>query len=269
MSGALRTPARIGGAVVRNRPGRAFRRATAVPIVRHADDRGSRRALMPHETTAVASRTRAVWALLGVFWVGAVTAGLASLAVYDNRPGVSAQAPERWPSESRLALDPTRPTLVMLAHPRCTCTRASLAELAEIVARVPGRAKVHVVFVRPGRAGSSPDWERTDLWRQAAAIDGATVARDDDGHEAARFRAETSGQTFLYGPDGALLFSGGTTGARGHAGDNAGRATLLAILRREPPAGRQTSVFGCSLFAPGDRPADPTHETAHAHPHTH
>jgi hypothetical protein len=223
---------------------------------------------MSHEPT-VSTRTRTLWALLGVFWVGAVTAGLASLAVYDNQPGVAAQAPARWPSDSRLALDPTRPTLVMLAHPRCSCTRASLAELAELIARAPGRAKTYVVFVKPGRAGSSPDWERTDLWQRAAGIAGTTVVRDDDGHEAARFRAETSGQTFLYAPDGALLFTGGTTGARGHAGDNAGRATLLAILRREPAAGRTTPVFGCSLFAPGDRAAaDGTNEATHDHAHT-
>lgn len=223
---------------------------------------------MPRDTT-VSTRARTVWALLGVFWIGAVTAGLASLAVYDNRPGVSAQAPARWPSDSRLALDSGRPTLVMLAHPRCTCTRASLGELAELMARAPGRARAYVVFVKPGRAGSSPDWERTDLWRRAAGIDRTTVVRDDDGHEAARFRAETSGQTFLYAPDGALLFTGGTTGARGHAGDNPGRATLLAILRREPPAGRSTPVFGCSLFAPLDREASGgTNEAAHDHPHT-
>jgi hypothetical protein len=224
---------------------------------------------MPKETIAVATRTRAVWALLGVFWVAAVTVGLASLAVYDNRPGESAKAPTRWPAESRLTLDPDRPTLVMLAHPRCTCTQASLAELAELMARAPGRARVYVVFVKPGRAVGGPAWERTDLWQRAAGIDGATVVRDDEGLEAARFRAETSGQTFLYGPDGALLFAGGTTGARGHAGDNAGRATLLALLRREPPSGRSTPVFGCALFAPGDRAtAGGTHEAAHDHPHT-
>jgi hypothetical protein len=221
---------------------------------------------MLDRTSTAAPRRRAVWALAGVCWAGAVAAGLASLAVYDNRPGVPAQAQARWPADSRLVRDAARPTLVMLAHPRCTCTRASLGELAEVMARASGRARVYVVFVKPGRAGSVPDWERTDLWQRAADIPGATVVRDDDGHEAARFRAETSGQTFLYAPDGALLFAGGTTGARGHAGDNPGRATLLAILRREPPAGRTTPVFCCSLFAPGDRADGGSHEP-HDHPH--
>ena len=57
-------------------------------------------------------------------------------------------------------LDPARPTLVMLAHPRCTCTRASLAELAELMARVTQRPKAYVVFIKPG--GVAEQWERTE-----------------------------------------------------------------------------------------------------------
>jgi hypothetical protein len=220
------------------------------------------------EAPAAASRrTRITWVVLASLWVAAVAAGLATLAAYDNSPGVAARAPARWPVTSRLVLDATRPTLVMLAHPRCTCTRASLGELAELMARAPRRPRAHVVFVKPGRAGSAIGWERTDLWERAAAIADVTVVRDDDGHEAALFGAETSGQTFLYAPGGQLLFSGGTTGARGHPGDNAGRATLLALLRQETPGRRATPVFGCSLFAPGDR-ADHQHHGGADHAHS-
>jgi hypothetical protein len=123
------------------------------------------------------------------------------------------------------------------------------------------------VFVRPGRPGATIGWEKTDLWERAAAIPDVTVARDDDGHEAAQFGAETSGQTFLYAPDGELLFSGGTTGARGHPGDNAGRATLLAMLRQDIQDRRTTKVFGCALFAPGDRAEHHDH-TGAAHART-
>jgi hypothetical protein len=223
---------------------------------------------MHHDMPASRPRRRALWALFALLWGGAVSAGLASLAAYDNQPGAAAAPPPRWPTATRLALAADRPTLVMLAHPRCSCTRASVGELAEIVARAPQRAKVYAVFVKPGRVVAGADWERTDLWRQAAAIPGVTVIRDDDGYEAGLFRAETSGQTFLYAPDGALAFTGGTTGARGHAGDNAGRAALLALLRRESPGQRATPVFGCSLFAPGDRePAAIRQDSAHAHAH--
>jgi hypothetical protein len=223
---------------------------------------------MSHDTPPEPTRrTRTVWFVLAAMWLAGVAAGLATLAAYDNSAGVAARAPGRWPANSRLTLDPTRPTLVMLAHPRCTCTRASVGELAELIARAPRRPRTYVVFVRPGRAGATIGWDRTDLWERAAAIPDVTLARDDDGHEAAQFGAETSGQTFLYAPDGELLFSGGTTGARGHPGDNAGRATLLALLRQDITDPQATKVFGCPLFAAGDR-ADPHDHAGAAHART-
>lgn len=195
---------------------------------------------------------------LGLVWLAAVGTGLAWLARYDNRPGPAARAPAAWPAGSGLTRDPGRPTLVMLAHPRCACTRASLAELREVMTRALARPRAYVVFIRPG--GVADDWERTDLWQTASAIPDVTVWRDDDGREAARFGAATSGTTFVYAPDGRLLFSGGTTGARGHAGDNLGRATILALLNHEPQDRDASPVFGCPLFTPHD-------ELAHAQPH--
>jgi hypothetical protein len=202
--------------------------------------------------TTAGSRPRAPWpalvsAALGLMWLGAVGAGLALLARYDNQPGEAAHAASGWPAASRIARDPRRPTLVMLAHPRCTCTRASLAELTEVMTRVAERPRAYVVFIKPG--GVEHDWEMTDLWETAARIPDVTVLRDDEGIEAKRFGAATSGQTFLYAPDGRLLFSGGTTGSRGHIGDNMGRATILALLNREHPGQAATPVFGCPLFA--------------------
>jgi hypothetical protein len=140
--------------------------------------------------------------------------------------------------------------LVMLAHPRCVCTRASVGELAELMARAHDRPKAYVVFIKP--AGTAASWDDTDLQRGAAAIPGVTVVRDEDGVETQRFGAETSGQTLLYDAGGHLIFSGGTTGSRGHPGDNIGRASILALLNREEARRSTTSVFGCSLFAAND-----------------
>ena len=75
-----------------------------------------------------------------------------------------------------------------------------------------------------------------------------------EGREAARFGAATSGQTFLYDARGGLLFSGGITGARAHAGDNAGRSAVVTLLNGTGgPAAPRTSVFGCPLFDRGER----------------
>ena len=168
------------------------------------------------------------------------------LWAYDNTPGVAANSPTDWPADSRLTRAADRPTLVVLVHPQCSCSRASLGELAELLARTTQRPQTYVVFMKP--FGVPQDWEKTTLWRTAAGLPDVTVLRDDNGMEATRFGAITSGQTVLYDTAGALLFSGGITGSRGHGGNNAGRASLLALLNQEKPAQSWTSVFGCPLF---------------------
>ena len=187
-----------------------------------------------------------LWALAAV-WIAAVTGGLSVLWAYDNTPGEGGRSPAAWPAETNLFRGTNQPTLVLFAHPQCSCTRASLGELAELLARAKRQPKTYVVFLKP--FGVTRDWEKTDLWRKATALPNVTVIRDDDGTEAARFGAVTSGQTVLYDEEGALLFAGGITGARGHSGDNAGRASVVALLNRMPFERSSTSVFGCGLFS--------------------
>lgn len=191
-----------------------------------------------------------VWVpLLGTIWLAAAAAGLWVLWRYDNTPGEAARAPGEWPAITRLARGVDRPTLVMLAHPHCACTRASLGELAEALARARTRPRTYVVFMMP--KGFADGWEQTDLWRTATSLAGVTVVRDDDGREARNFGAVTSGQTLLYDQRGVLVFGGGVTGARAHAGDNMGRQSLVALLNGDTTARSGTSVFGCPLFHAG------------------
>jgi hypothetical protein len=169
------------------------------------------------------------------------------LMAYDNTPGAGADAPAAWPADSALTLDPAKPTLVMLAHPRCDCTRASLGELAELLARVKFKPRTFVVFIKPG--GTASGWEQSGTWEQAHQIPGVTVVRDDDGDEARRFGVHTSGQTLLYDARGNLLYSGGTTGSRGKTGDNGGRADLVALVDGARRSRATRPVFGCPLFS--------------------
>lgn len=175
-----------------------------------------------------------------------------ALAAYSNAPGDAGAPPARWPEESRIPLDPGKPTLVFLAHPRCPCTRASLGELELLLAEAQGLVSAHVVFIRP--AGTAEAWAETDLWRAAEAIPGVSIYRDDSGVETRRFGSETSGETLLYEPDGHLAFQGGITVARGHSGDNPGRDTLLALLRDGTAQRRETPVFGCRMFGVEPQP---------------
>jgi len=186
---------------------------------------------------------------VAIVWLGLAAVGLAGLWQYDNAPGEAANAPSAWPSHTHLTRATHAPTLVMLAHPQCTCTRASLGELEELLARTEVRPKTYVVFLKPATFGEG--WEHTDLWRTAKRLPNVSVVRDDDGVEARSFGAATSGQTLLYDQAGALQFSGGITGSRAHAGDNAGRQSLLALLDGGRPARSGTNVFGCPLFTSG------------------
>jgi hypothetical protein len=186
------------------------------------------------------------WALT-VFWLTGVSSGLWVVWAYENQPGLDAHAPHQWPSRSALVAASDRPTLVFLAHPQCSCTRASIAELAEILARATTHPKTYVLFLQP--SSFDRDWDRTDLWRSASALPNVTVLSDDNGVEAARFGVYTSGETLLYDGDGSLMFSGGVTGSRGHEGDNDGEHALVDLLTRGKADRTSTSVFGCPIFA--------------------
>jgi hypothetical protein len=74
-----------------------------------------------------------------------------------------------------------------------------------------------------------------------------TAVRDDDGVEAARFRATTSGTAALYDARGRLLFTGGLTSARGHEGDSAGLQRIASLLRTGQADRSDAPVYGCSL----------------------
>ncbi len=183
---------------------------------------------------------------IGAVWLGIVLAGTFLMVAYANTPGETGVPPASWPASSRLPRDTQKASLVMFIHPRCPCSRASIGELAVLMAHCQGKVDAHVFFVRP--AGMTMEWTQTDTWRDASKIPGVTVLRDDEGREARRFGAETSGITELFNKEGRLLFHGGITASRGHAGDNDGRDAIQALLFDQPVAQTNTPVFGCSLF---------------------
>jgi hypothetical protein len=198
-------------------------------------------------------KNRLIPAAAGALWLFMIAVGVGALWSYESTPGSGAAAPGLWPAASRIKPDTHRATLVMLAHPHCPCTRASIGELARLMTQAQGRVTAYVLFVKP--QGFSDEWVQSDLWESVAAIPGVTPVLDDGGTEADLFHAETSGQTVLYDAAGNLLFRGGITSARGHAGDNAGRTAIVSLLTSEEPEERDTPVFGCPLFARKECPA--------------
>jgi hypothetical protein len=188
------------------------------------------------------------WGAAVVVWVTVVAIGAFGLGRYASTPGAASTPPERWPEASAIARTPGLATMVLVAHPMCPCTRATIGELAQVMERVRDRAIARVLFVRP--EGVDEGWEKTDLWRSASAIPGVTASTDAGGVEAARFHASTSGDTIVYDAEGRLLFSGGITGGRGHAGDNPGESRVVSLLTKGTADRSQGPVFGCSLEEP-------------------
>lgn len=197
----------------------------------------------------IASPSLRTWERIVVgLWMLACLGGLAVLARYKGRPGPTAVSFPRWPEGSVLPRDPRLPTLVLLAHPRCPCTRATLTELRELLGPLRGRVTVHVLFLLP--TGSPAAWTHTASWQEAASIPGLTVAADPGGIEATRFGARTSGQVLVYSANGTLRFSGGLTGARGHLGSNRGLDLVTSLLRTGACQAGSAPVYGCPLEDP-------------------
>lgn len=185
---------------------------------------------------------------LGVFlilWLAAVAWPLSQLISFDTTEGVSGPSIMTWPRDSgiRIDLPSSRHTLLLFLHGRCSCSRASVHELEQIVGQVRQRLNVHVILYRPP-VGSETEEE---LWVRARAIPGVTVHWDKGGTEARRFASLTSGDALLWSPRGELLYRGGLTASRGHIGDSPGRRAILSFLQTGTSATERAPVFGCPI----------------------
>ena len=188
-------------------------------------------------------RLRMTFCLL---WLFGAASGFGVLLRYQSTEGSSGKVPAGWPQGASATLDDTRDTLIMFVHPQCPCSRASIEELNRLMAKSKGKVAAEVYFFRP--AAYPSDWVRTDLWRSAAAIPDVSVHEDIDGAQAKLFGAETSGHVLLFDTNAHLLFSGGITESRGHAGDNAGENAIASLAFGEAVNLKQTPVYGCSLL---------------------
>lgn len=188
-------------------------------------------------------------AVLAAGWLAAAGWGMWRLAAYSAAPGAGSAAPADWPAETTLARDGAHFTAVVALHPECPCSKATVEQLDEIVAQSAGRLRVHALFV--ALPGLPEPVENSELWQRAQRIRGVELHQDSAGADAQRFGARTSGETQLYDPAGRLVFRGGVTLARGHAGDNPGQAAILNLLAGKITAPKPITmpVFGCALWS--------------------
>ena len=192
--------------------------------------------------------------VVSVLWLAVVGVGSGMLWKYSNTPNPDPTPPASWPATTTIPRVNGQATLVMFVHPQCSCTSASMSDLAVLMAHCQGLVNAHVIFFRP--SGSRENWTHSDLWKAAAIIPGVTVQADEDGREAQLFHAETSGHTALYDAQGRLVFDGGITPSRGHEGDNDGSEAIVALLHGKTPERAQTPVYGCLILKPESKTAN-------------
>ena len=183
-----------------------------------------------------------VVATLLASWCVAVGVGVVIAFGYSTTAGAAGATPSTWPSDSVIRPTSDGFTVVMFLHPSCSCSVASLHELADAVGQ--GGAPHHVVLAF---ADTSGDPTGGVAWSAADRVPGATRWIDRGGVEAARFGAVTSGFTVVYDRRGALRFAGGVTAARGEVGDNIGRRQVAAALAGDSNDVRRHAVFGCAI----------------------
>ena len=196
-------------------------------------------------------------ASLFALWLAVVGTGFSALIAYELTPGDTGKPPATLVETPEAPSETPGYTLVMAAHPRCPCTRASVNELAVLMTRLQGKLTATVWFYTP--ADAPADWARTALWKSAASFPGVTTKADPEGKIAAKLGAETSGHVLLFDPTGKRVFAGGITGARGHEGDNAGLRSVEALVLGNATTATTTPVFGCSIL---DAPAGASLATA-------
>src|SRR5947209_4253881 len=129
--------------------------------------------LLPQQRTR-----RLCWFMVILVWTGTVSVGWSFLRNYESTPGQESSSPPHWPVQSSLHRNEGQPTLIVFAHPRCPCSRATLSEFALIMARCQGKLQAEVVFYKP--VGSSSTWEQTALRGSAERISGVHVTLDLD-----------------------------------------------------------------------------------------
>ena len=192
-------------------------------------------------------RPKPLWltAALGA-WVALIASASVVLWRYSAAPGSTAEGPARIPAEFRDEERPDEFVLLMAVHPRCPCSRATIAELAKILTHSPRVCRPVLLAFKPG---TEPDsWIETGLCRDARKL-GAEIRIDENGERAIAMGMQTSGQVLLYDPRGDLRYQGGITSARGHQGDNAGQRYVERILHGDDVPLAKLPVYGCSIVA--------------------
>lgn len=180
-----------------------------------------------------------------LLWIAAAAGGSVYMFVYASRPAERSEVARVWPDRPGLVRNADGFSLVVAVHPKCPCTRASVAELNKLMLGWGGRVRAIALVSKPFEL---PDlWSESDVTARLREIPNVEVVRDLGGAKADAFGARSSGQTLLYDAAGRLAFEGGITAFRGHEGPSVGGEALKQLVAGAQTDVRHSKVFGCSL----------------------
>ncbi len=187
-----------------------------------------------------------------IVWCAFVAAITLTTWGYDVTPGPDVAVPEVWPSETAIAAPRigTGSRLMCFLHPKCGCSAVTVNCLKQLLTEHDSKNRPEVLFVCYSPSSHS-GWTDEAMLKSCRDVPGASVFLDTDGADARRFGIRTSGHVLLYSSEGRLLFGGGLTASRGHAGPSAGQDALRECLRTSVATDRRYPVFGCSIQANG------------------
>lgn len=179
-------------------------------------------------------------------WTTAILCGGYLLLTEAATPGLQSGSPTMWPTQSAIKPVAGHWTMLVFAHPKCPCTHSAFANLARTLAASTEPIDCYVLLTRPDHVG--PDWCDAMIGTLTREVPGIKTYTDENGVEARRFGAATSGHAVLYDPELLLRYSGGLTASRGHEGDSIGLLAVSSLLRGESSPTHSAPVFGCSLL---------------------
>jgi hypothetical protein len=177
-------------------------------------------------------------------WLSLLCCAFATISAYQSKAGFSG-FPTATVDDFHLRLRTNSSALIVAVHPKCPCTRATVAELAKVLGRSKAQPDLVALIYTPTRA--KEEWLHSGIVEALSKL-GFRIIEDRDGFIAGQLGAETSGHVLFYGENGALVFGGGITASRGHEGDNAAEDRLIELLNgNERTVATPGVVYGCAL----------------------
>jgi len=192
-------------------------------------------------------------AMLGILlWLGICLLSTYWMMSYDFIPGRVGFKLNQWPSETHLSLTPGKTTVIAFLHPKCVCTKATVNQLIHTLEAHPDASLIAAVFT-PKNLYDKQEWKENAYVRAIRTqVPNARIFYDEEGVEARRFGAFTSGSILVFDAKGKEIFQGGITDRRGGEKNNPGLQQFRSALTdgTDYSFNESAPVFGCPIIYP-------------------